>query len=402
MGMRLNIVTIIAVATLFGQASAQNIPVLPEKLTSPPTALPLAEFLPEPRLKVPASALARARFPVVDVHSHLRLKLRPDPKLLDEFVQLMDRQQIAISVSLDGTLGTILEEHLHYLWKDHRQRFVVFANIDWQGKAAADVPSQWDCNQADFVHRTVLQLQRARQLGASGLKLFKQFGLGYKNADGSWLAIDDPRFDPIWAECGRLGMPILMHTADPSAFFEPITPNNERYEELSRHPDWHFPAGKFPSRASLHEARNRLFKRHPQTTFIAAHLGNDGEDLAQTAQLLDDYPNVVVEIASRISELGRQPYSARDFLIKYQDRVMFGTDGPWPEARYQSYWRFLETRDEYFPYSEKPFPPQGLWQIYGVQLPDQVLRKIYHQNAHRLIPGVAERWQQRQQTEPGR
>ena len=130
---------------------------------------------------------------------------------------------------------------------------------------------------------------------------------------------------------------------------------------------------------------------HPHTTFIAAHMANDGEDLKQTAAWLEAYPNMVVELASRISELGRQPYTARDFLIKYQDRVLFGTDGPWPELRYSRYWRFLETRDEYFPYSEKEIPPQGLWQIYGVALPDETLEKIYHGNAARIIPGIRER-----------
>ena len=314
--------------------------------------------------------------------------MRQDPQQLDAFVELMDRQNIALSISLDGTLGATLDEHMKFLWTKYRDRFAIFANLDWQGSGKADAPETWACNQPDFVHRTVIELEDANRRGVCGLKLFKQFGLGYRNADGSLIAIDDPRFDPIWAACGRLHMPIIMHTADPSAFFEPITPQNERYEELSRHPDWHFPSDKFPSRESLHAARNALFARHPQTTFIAAHLGNDGEDLAQTAKLLDDYPNIYVEIASRISELGRQPYSARDFLIKYQDRVLFGTDGPWPELRYQSYWRFLETKDEYFPYSEKPFPPQGIWRIYGVHLPDEVLEKIYFRNALKMLPNL--------------
>jgi predicted TIM-barrel fold metal-dependent hydrolase len=337
------------------------------------------------------STVTRAKFSVVDVHSHFRIKLRPTPNALDEFVDLMNRQNIAIAVSLDGTLGPILDEHLQYLWKNHKSRFIVFANIDWQGDGKENEPATWDCNQSDFVHRTVLALQAARQKGISGLKLFKQFGLNYRNSDGSYIAIDDPRFDPIWETCGQLGIPVIMHTADPSAFFEPITARNERYEELSRHPDWHFPSDKFPTRSSLHAARNRIIERHRSTTFIGAHMANDAEDLVETSQLLDAHPNLYIELASRISELGRQPYSARDFLIKYQDRVMFGTDGPWPEPRYRSYWRFLETRDEYFPYAEKPFPPQGFWQIYGVHLPDDVLKKIYSENAKKAIPGVKER-----------
>jgi predicted TIM-barrel fold metal-dependent hydrolase len=330
---------------------------------------------------------------VVDVHSHFWIRLRHDPQQLVEFVHMMDRNNIAVSVSLDGRWGSYLDEHIEYLWTDYKDRFVIFANIDWQGSGQVDQPATWDCQQPDFAHRTVIALQSAKQKGVSGVKVFKDFGLSYRNPDGSFIAIDDPRYAPIWEACGELGLPVIMHTADPSAFFDPITPENERYEELSRHPSWHFPAGEFPRREELHAARNRLFAAHPQTTFIAAHLGNDGEDLVATAQLLQDNPNVVLEIASRIAELGRQPYSAREFLIAFQDRILFGTDGPWPEERYRYYWRFLETRDEYFPYSEKPIPPQGLWRIYGVDLPDEVLEKIYRKNAERIIPGVAERVQ---------
>lgn len=370
---------------------AQETKAPPPDLPSAPRALKLADFLPVPQLRVPQTDLQRAKFPVVDVHSHFWIRLRHDTAQLQEFVRLMDRNNIAICVSLDGRLGNQLDEHIKFLWTDYRQRFVIFTNVDWRGSGAVDQPETWDCNQSDFVHRTVLALEAAQRRGVSGLKVFKSFGLTDRNADGSLIAIDDPRFDPIWATCGRLGMPVIMHTADPSAFFEPLTPQNERYEELSRHPDWHFPEGQFPRREELHAARNRLFARHRQTTFIAAHLGNDGEDLVQTQQLLDEYPNVVIEFASRIAELGRQPYSAREFLIKNQDRIMFGTDGPQPELRYHLYWRFLESFDQYFPYSEKAFPPQGMWRIYGVGLPDEVLTKIYHTNAARWIPGVAER-----------
>ena len=359
-------------------------------------ALPLSEFFPDPQAKLSTTTLTGAKYPVVDVHTHFWIRLKHDPAQLRAFVKLMDRNNIAIAVSLDGQLGYgplpgRLQEQIDYLWRDFKDRFVIFANINWQGDGDAATPSSWDCHRADFAHRTVLALEAAKRQGISGVKVFKSFGLHIKNPDGSLIAIDDPRFDPIWAACGRLGLPVIMHTADPSAFFEPITPHNERYEELVRHPEWHYPPDEFPRREELHAARDRLFARHRDTTFIAAHLGNDGEDLVATARLLDEHPNVVLEIASRISELGRQPYSSRDFLIKYQDRVMFGTDGPWPELRYQRYWRFLETKDEFFPYSEKPFPPQGFWNIYGIFLPDDVLRKIYQQNAARIIPGVAER-----------
>ena len=191
-----------------------------------------------------------------------------------------------------------------------------------------------------------------------------------------------------------------MHVADPAAFFLPIDETNERWEELHRHPDWSFAQKEFPTREELLEARNRIIARHPKTNFIGAHMANNSEDLQQVGKWLDTYPNLYVEIASRISELGRQPYTARQFFLDYQDRIMLGTDGPWPEQRLTLYWRFLETFDEYFPYSEKPFPPQGLWRIYGIGLPDDVLKKVYHENAAKIIPGVAERLLTQKTNEP--
>ena len=348
----------------------------------------LSEFLPEPKVSGKVSGLKKASVPVIDIHSHFYNRMKHDPDQLDAFVKLMDRNNIALCVSLDGRLGSRLDEHIEYLWSKYENRFAIFTNVNWAGHGSFDEPATMDCHQPDFARRTVMQLEDAKRKGVCGLKVFKTFGLYLRNPDGSHVRVDDERFDPIWAACGRLGLPVIMHTADPSAFFDPINPQNERYEELSRHPNWHFPAEQFPRRAELHKARERLFKRHRNTTFIAAHFGNDAEDLRETGRILDENPNVVVEFASRISELGRQPYSAREFFIKYQDRILFGTDGPWPELRYEYYWRFLETKDEYFPYSEKPVPPQGLWRIYGIYLPDSVLKKIYQQNALRVIPGL--------------
>jgi predicted TIM-barrel fold metal-dependent hydrolase len=350
--------------------------------------LALGNFRPRAMLKVEEHDLGRARFPVVDVHTHFRHRLHHSPEQLDEFVRLMDRHNIAICVSLDGKLGDLLEEHCQYLWTKYPDRFLVFANLDWQGQGQDDDPASWDCQRPEFARRVARQLAEAKQRGVSGLKLYKSFGLGYRNPDGSLIAIDDPRWDPIWQACGRLGLPIIIHTADPAAFFLAIDETNERWEELYRHPEWSFPPDKYPSRESLLEARNRVIARHPGTTFIAAHFANNPEDLKTVASWLDRYPNLYVEPASRIGELGRQPYTARRFFLKYAERILFGTDGPWPETRIRLYWRFLETYDEYFPYSEKPFPPQGLWNIYGIGLPDRVLRKVYYQNAMRVIPGV--------------
>jgi predicted TIM-barrel fold metal-dependent hydrolase len=355
--------------------------------------LALDQFRPESMLKVPHHLPVHAKFPVVDVHTHFQLRLRHSPEQLDEFVATMDRLHIALCVSLDGKLGDDWFDHQHYLWDKYRDRFVIFVHIDWQGTGERDKPETWDCHRADFAHRVVEQLAEAKQRGASGLKVFKGLGLEYRNPDGSLIKIDDPRWDAIWQACGELGLPVLIHTADPAAFFRPIDATNERWEELHRRPEWSFHGDGMPSRESLLVARNNVIARHPQTTFIGAHVANNAEDLAEVGRWLAAYPNLYVEFASRIAELGRQPYTARRFLIEHADRVLFGTDGPQPELRLQRYFQFLETFDESFPYSEKPFPPQGFWQIHGVGLPDDVLRKIYWQNAARLLPEVSQKLQ---------
>ncbi len=326
-----------------------------------PLDLSVREFTPKPMLRVAATDLHRAKFPVIDIHTHFGFRLKGSQEKLAEFVEAMDRHNIAVCVSLDCKLGEE-EDHINFLEKNgYKNRFATFVHIDFQGNGDSTQPETWPCNQSGFVRDCVEKLKRAKEKGCIGVKFFKQFGLGYKNADGSLIKIDDPRLDPIWQICGKLKMPIIIHTADPAAFFLPTDANNERWEELSRHPDWSFHGDSFPSRDDLFVARNRVIERHPDTTFIGAHMANNSEDLAQVAQWLDRYPNLVVEPASRINELGRQPYSARKFFIQYQDRILFGTDGPWPEKRLTYYWRFMETFDENFPYSEKEPPPQGLW-----------------------------------------
>ncbi len=366
-----------------------------EQTTSPPVpsakSLPLAEFRPRSMLKVPRTQLTQATFPVVDVHTHCLYRFKGDPAALDAFVTQMDRNHVAVCVSLDGTLPDGFARQKEYLWTKYRDRFVLFANINWRGDGLPSEPATWACHQPGFARLIAAQLEQAKRDGASGLKIFKRLGLQYRNPDGSLVRIDDPRWDPIWAACGRLGLPVLIHTADPAAFFAPVDKTNERWEELSRHPDWRFAGPSYPTRNELLEARNRVIARHPETRFIAAHVANNPEDLTTVGKWLQTYPNLYVEIASRIGELGRQPYSSRRFFIQHAERILFGTDGPWPSTRLHLYWRFLETFDEYFPYSEKPFPPQGFWQIYGIGLPEDVLRKVYHENAARIVPGVRQR-----------
>jgi predicted TIM-barrel fold metal-dependent hydrolase len=351
----------------------------------------LEHFRPRPLLKVEEHPLTWARFPVVDVHTHFHEKFHGSAEQIDEWVQLMDRNNVAVCVSLDGRWGDFFDEHTKLLWTKHKDRFAIFANIDWQGDGKADDPATWDCHRPDFARRTAKELTRVKALGACGLKIFKGFGLTYKNPDGSLIKIDDPRWDEIWQACGELGLPVLIHVADPAAFFLPIDETNERWEELHRHPEWSFYGPQFPQREELFAAFNRILARHPKTIFIGAHVASNSEDLKTVGEWLDKYPNLQIDIASRIAELGRQPVTARKFFLQYQDRLLFGTDGPWPEERLRLYWRFLETDDEYFRYSEKDFPPQGLWNIYGIHLPDDVLRKVYSGNAARIIPGVREK-----------
>lgn len=348
-------------------------------------------FDPQRSLVLPRTPISRAKFPVVDVHTHFYYRLRDNDQAFADFIEVMDRNGISICVSLDGRLGDQLDRHLDYLNRRYRDRFIVFAHIDWQGDGEADRPETWACLREGFAERTAAQLAAAAARGVGGLKVFKSLGLQYRDADGNLLSIDDRRWDKIWQACGELGLPVLIHSGDPIAFFQPIDRHNERWEELSRHPDWSFYGDDYPGLEELLAARNRVIQRHRDTNFIAAHLASSEHDLATLGRWLDRYPNLHVDIASRINELGRTPTHARDFLTRYADRVLFGTDGPWPETRLNAYWRFLETRDEAFAYSEKTPPPQGNWPIHGVGLPDDVLRQIYYGNAARLIPGVTQR-----------
>jgi predicted TIM-barrel fold metal-dependent hydrolase len=364
--------------------------------------LPLEKFQPRSMLVVEEHLLTRAKFPVVDVHVHPSVRLRNSAEQLAGFVKLMDAQNIAVCVSLDGGLGEALAEHRKYLWTDYRERFVIFANIDWRGSGKKDDPASWDCQRPDFGRRMAEALADAKQQGASGLKIFKSLGIDYRNPDGSLMRVDDPRWDPIWEACGKLGFPVLIHTADPKAFFLPVDATNERWEELQRHPDWSFHRPGFPTYVELLAQFINVVKRHPETKFIGAHVASSAEDLGQVARWLDTYPNLYIDLAARISELGRQPFTARRFLLKYSDRILFATDGPRVAERLNYHWRFLETEDEYFPYAENAFPPQGFWRIYGVNLPDDVLRKIYYENAARIVPGVRERWETYAKNAPSR
>lgn len=334
------------------------------------------DYQPEPALVTKQTRVERAKFPAVDVHCHW--SLRQDPQQL---LAAMDELGVARSVNLSGGYGAQLEQHLERFTKVAPDRLITFANLDFD---QIDDPA--------FGEKMAAFLEDAHQKGARGLKIFKNLGLTVKDKSGRVVPVDDPRLDPVWARCGELGMPVLIHSADPIAFFQPTDRFNERWMQLKRHPSWSFHGPEFPRYEEVLAQHNRVIKRHPKTTFISAHLANSGENLVQLSRWLEEMPNLYVDISGRVSELGRQPYAARKFLIDYQDRVLFGTDrypGRPDQPRHRVYYRFLETADEYFKYYEHPFPPSGDWRIYGVFLPDEVLKKIYSENADRIL-GFAE------------
>jgi len=345
----------------------------------------LDEFRPRSELKTPEHIIQKAKFPCVNVHTHPGKLTETE---LDEMVAAMDATNIAVSVSLDGKMGPRLSDQLAIYEKRHPGRLVVFVRMDYLGDGDKEKPETWAVNKPGFGLRMADGLSDAVKRGAVGLKLTKMLGLYLRGPDGKLLKVDDPRFDPVWQRAGELGIPVLWHASDPIAFFRPIDEHNERWEELYRHPEWSFYGEDFPKHQEIIDARNRVIARHPKTTFICAHMADIPEDLAKLSTYLDRYPNMNVGIAARIAELGRQPYTARKFFLKYPDRILFGTDGVPPVSELIPHWRFLETWDEYFPYEDNPFPPQGFWNIYGIGLPDDVLRKVYYENAQRIIPGL--------------
>lgn len=358
----------------------------------------LVDFEPKSMLHVAETKVPRPRFPVIDAHTHLcwgdvlggkeKMEFIATP---EEVLPVMDRRNVRIMVTLTGGYGKGLDEAIRYWHKPHPDRFLVFVE-PWYARA---VEPGYGKFQAD-------EVARAHQAGAKGLKLLKTLGLYLREqvTTGKLLKIDDPRFDPMWEAAGGLKMPVLIHTSDPEAFFLPIDRFNERYEELSVHPDWSFHDKDFPSDRELQEARNRVIGRHPRTNFILAHIGNS-ENLAYIGECLDRYPNMHVDFSARIGELGRQPRTARKFFDKYQDRILFGTDAVphgtetpqqvFGDALYEIYYRFLESEDEYFDYAPARVPPQGRWRIYGLGLPEAILRKVYYENAARLL-GLKVTW----------
>lgn len=332
--------------------------------------LRLLDWQPQSQMVVKETKIIKPKFPVIDIHNHLR-----DLDKTEYYLRQMDEAGVWMCVGLDGlSENDFYKEHLRVSHSVSRERFHIYFNPDF---SKIDEP--------DFGRREAAKLEEAVKMGVRGLKIFKALGLTIKDKSGKIVPVDDPRIDPIWAKCGELGIPVMIHVSDPKAFHAgPVDRYNERYDELAGNPEWSFYGDAFPSKEEILEQRNRVMARHPGTIFIGAHMGNLPEELGRVAMWLEQYPNFYVDITARISELGRQPYTARRFFIKYQDRILFGTDTRPDVEAYRVCYRFLETDDEYF----DPTPAhkqQGRWMIYGLYLPDEVLEKVYNKNALKIM-----------------
>jgi predicted TIM-barrel fold metal-dependent hydrolase len=355
----------------------------------------LEQFEPKSALHVPEHRIEKPRFPVIDFHAHLTWSGRAADGSHDaeavttivpaaDLLPVMDRKTVSLMVNLTGGRGTGLAQTVSRFDGAHAGRFLTFTE-PWWSRA----------NDADYPAFQAAEIERAHRAGARGVKVLKTLGLYLRDPQGKLVAVDDPRFDPMWETCAALKLPVAIHVADPEAFFAPIDRFNERYEELYHHPDWSFHGRDFPSFQALITARDKLFARHPRTNWVALHVGHQAEDLAAVAGMLDRFPQVTVDLGARIGELGRQPRAARRFFDRYQDRIIFGTDAVpnghetpqqiFGDLLYEIYYRFLETEDEYFDYAPAPVPPQGRWRIYGLGLPDAILKQVYHDNAARLL-----------------
>jgi predicted TIM-barrel fold metal-dependent hydrolase len=328
--------------------------------------LPLSKFQPKSMVVAEEHLPERPRFPAIDYHNHLD-SLEPR-----DVLRVMDACEIEKAINITMKTG---EAALAMIDKFHSAAPDRFATIGWM---------DWsDVTHPNFISRSLERLEKLVERGAVGIKFWKDFGLSVRDANGELLRIDDERLAPLFDKAAELGIPVMFHTADPDAFFLPIDQHNERYEELAAHPEWGFYGSQY-SKQELLDQRDRVIGRHPKTTFVCAHVAECGENLARVTKLLESCPNVYIDISARASELGRQPYSARELFLRFADKILFGTDLLPEEMMYRLYFRFLETADEYFEYPSHA-SRQGRWNIYGLYLPDDVLRKVYRENALRLL-----------------
>lgn len=331
----------------------------------------IEDYEPKSTLVLPEFCPTCARYPFVDVHNHQNP--HTDQQGLAQIVKDMDALNLQVLVNLSGGFGKTLKSGVENMKGRYPLRFIIFANIDFSG-----------INSADYSHRVALQFKEDVSHGAQGLKVYKNFGMEFQDICGKRITVDDSRFDELFKTCARLKTPVLIHTADPKPFFDPVDKHNERWVELKTIPTRRHPPTHSPPWQTLLDEQHKLFARHPDTIFINAHLGWLGGDLDELGRLMDRLPNMYTEIGAVLAELGRQPRQARRWFIQHQDRVLFGKDG-WNPVEYHTYFRVLETADEYFDYYRKA---HAFWKMYGLDLPDAVLRKLYYENALRIFPSI--------------
>ena len=328
--------------------------------------LRLSDFEPRSMLVTPVHVIERAKFPAIDYHNHV------DAQEPSAVLRVMDECGVERLVNITMRTGDEALAMIDRFRSAAPDRFSTIGWMDWS-----------DLSAPEFFTRAVERFERLVDHGACGIKIWKDLGLSLRAADGELLRVDDERLAPLFEKAGELGVPVMFHIADPDAFFVPVDRFNERYEELAAHPDWSFHGSRF-SKDELLAQRDRVFARHLKTTFVAAHVAERSENLAYVSRLLETYHNLYVDLGARTAELGRQPIAAREFILKHADRILFGTDLVPDVEMYRLHFRFLETADEYFDYPSHA-SRQGRWKIYGVHLPDQILRRVYRENALRLL-----------------
>ena len=338
----------------------------------------ILDYRPRSTLVTAEHKVPKAKFPTVDVHGHPGALTTPEQ--IDRVISVMDSLNLRVMLVAENVSGERLTRTLAALnASPHKERFRVLAGVDFR-----NVGPGWGANAAR-------QLEADLKAGAIGVgEVPKSFGLRITKPDGSRLKVDDPEMDPLWAAFARLDVPAFIHTAEPQEFFQPLDYKNERWLELALFPDRRNNQPGQVTFEQLMTERNNLFRKHPKTRFVAAHFGWHANDLARLSKMLDEFPNVTIEAGAILYDLGRQPRAAREFFIKYQDRIMFGKDSFQPDE-YPYYWRVFETADEYFDYYRDY---HATWKMYGMALPDDVLKKVYYKNAVRVFKLPAVGWPQ--------
>ncbi len=353
--------------------TAQTLPLQFRSKLAPATnaTMTIEEYEPKSMLVVPAHPIKRSKYPFIDVHNHQDGRMAQQN--LEHLVREMDSINMRVMINLSGENGERLKQSVENMDKKYPKRFITFANVDFSIDRMDD---------PDFGKKAAAQLEQDYKNGARGLKIYKNLGLTVREPSNRRIPTDDPRLDPIWQKCAELGIPVLIHTGEPKSFFEPHDRFNERWLELKQFPNRARPGDVYPPWEQVMQEQRNLFRKHPRTKFIAAHFAWLGSDLKRLGEVLDSLPNVSTEFGAVIAELGRQPRFAREFFLKYQDRLLFGKD-TWEMTEYHTYFRVLETNDEYFDYFRKR---HAFWKMYGLNLPDDVLKKIYYKNALKLFP----------------